>query len=176
MPYTSISPAPQPELAIFSVLGVQLQFLAVPDQLGSDLAVMRTVIPPGITIPLHQHADPEVFYVLNGNLEIFNDGLADAGWNTFGPGQIVSIAGSTKHAVRNSFVTPVSCLTITKAQLYSFFRTLAQQVTAEELSGRSTVDQMREVADLARKYGYWLATPEENMAIGISPPELQHTT
>ena len=55
----------------FIVLGVLLQFLSTPEQINDQISVMRGTVPSGVVIPLHSHADPEIFYALNGSLEVF---------------------------------------------------------------------------------------------------------
>ena len=167
---THNSPTAQAELPTFELLNAQLQFLTTPDQTGSDISMMRTVLPPSATIPLHKHADPEIFYVLGGNLEVFQEKLGHAGWDTLRPGQTAAIPGEIKHAVRNPSTEAVICLTITKTKLYSFFRSLAQLSTGDEPVCPPDPGDMRRLFDIAERYGYWLATPEENTAIGISFP------
>jgi quercetin dioxygenase-like cupin family protein len=54
----------------FIVLGVLLQFLSTPEQINDQISVMRGTVPSGVVIPLHSYADPEIFYVLNGSLEV----------------------------------------------------------------------------------------------------------
>ena len=51
----------------FTVLGVLLQFLSTPEQINDQISVMRGTVPSGVVIPLHSHADPEIFYV-NGSM------------------------------------------------------------------------------------------------------------
>jgi quercetin dioxygenase-like cupin family protein len=55
----------------FIVLGVLLQFLSTPEQINDQISVMRGTLLSGVQIPLHSHADPEIFYVLNGSIEVF---------------------------------------------------------------------------------------------------------
>ena len=75
------------EIKTFIVLGVLLQFLSTPEQINDQISVMRGTVPSGVVIPLHSHADPEIFYVLNGSLEVFQA----EGWQTVTAGEVVSI-------------------------------------------------------------------------------------
>src|SRR5271170_7758837 len=36
--------------------------------------------PAGAVIPLHSHADPEVFYILGGSMKVFQDDGESLGW------------------------------------------------------------------------------------------------
>src|ERR1700754_849678 len=81
------------EQQTFIVLGVVLQFLSTPEQINDQISVMRGTVPSGAVIPLHSHADPEIFYVLNGSLEVFQAEGPSAGWQTVNAGEVVSIPG-----------------------------------------------------------------------------------
>ena len=78
----------------FIVFGVLLQFLSTPEQINDQISVMRGTVPSGAVIPLHSHADPEIFYVLNGSLEVFQAEGPSAGWQTVNTGEVVSIPGN----------------------------------------------------------------------------------
>src|ERR1700688_1952658 len=86
----------------FMVLGVLLQFLSTPAQINDQIGVMRGTVPSGVVIPLHSHADPEIFYVLNGSVEVFQAEGPSAGWQTVNAGEVVSIPGNVRHALRNT--------------------------------------------------------------------------
>ncbi len=155
------------QLPMFMVLGILVQFLTTPDQIRSDVSIMRTVIPPGMAIPLHRHADPEIFYLLEGSLEVFQDAHDQGVWKVFKAGEIVSIEGTVIHAIRNASNEPAICLVITKTELYSFLRELAHPYTRDEPIGNPTSNEMLELFATAKKYRYWMAPPEENAAIGL---------
>src|ERR1700738_2206168 len=92
----------------FIVLGVLLQFLSTPEQIDDQISVMRGTVPSGVVIPLHSHADPEIFYVLNGSLEVFQADGPSAGWQTVKAGEFVSIPGNVRDALRNTCPGPMS--------------------------------------------------------------------
>jgi hypothetical protein len=70
----------------FIVLGVLLQFLSTPEQVKDQISVMRGTISSGVVIPPHSHADPEIFYMLDGSLEVFQS----EGWQTVSTGEVVT--------------------------------------------------------------------------------------
>jgi quercetin dioxygenase-like cupin family protein len=86
---------------MFTVLGILLQFVSTADQNGGNLSVMRGGIPPRALIPLHSHTDAEIFYVTEGTMEVYQDDGISSGWQTAETGEVVTIAGGVKHAVRN---------------------------------------------------------------------------
>src|SRR5258708_5713178 len=81
------------EQQTFIVLGVLLQFLSTPEQINDQISVMHGTVPSGVVIPLHSHADPEIFYVLDGSLEVFEAEGPSEGWQTINAGEVVSIPG-----------------------------------------------------------------------------------
>jgi len=156
------------EQQTFIVLGVLLQFLSTPEQINDQISVMRGTVPSGVVIPLHSHADPEIFYVLNGSLEVFQAEGPSAGWQTANAAEVVSIPGNVRHALRNTSPGPITSITVSKQELYSFFRELARPFDPNRPPAPPTPEEMQQLFRVAEKYEYWLASPDENAAIGIS--------
>ena len=148
----------------FIVLGVLLQFLSTPEQSNDQISVMRGTVPPGVVIPLHSHADPEIFYVLNGSLEVFQSER----WQTVTAGEVVSVPGNVRHALRNTSPSPITSITVSKQELYSFFRELARPFDPNSPPAPPSSEEMQQLFSVAKKYEYWLASHDENAAIGIS--------
>jgi hypothetical protein len=46
----------------FNVFGPLVQFLIAPEQVSEAFAFMNSIVPSGLTVPLHSHRDPEVFF------------------------------------------------------------------------------------------------------------------
>jgi quercetin dioxygenase-like cupin family protein len=156
------------EQQTFMVLGVLLQFLSTPEQINDQISVMRGTIPSGVVIPLHSHADPEIFYVLNGSLEVFQAEGPSEGWQTVNAGEVVSIPGNIRHALRNTSRSPITSITVSKQELYSFFRELPRPFDPDRPPAPPTPEEMQQLFSVAEKYEYWLASPDENAAVGIS--------
>ena len=154
----------------FIVLGVLLQFLSTPEQINDQISVMRGTVLSGVQIPLHSHADPEIFYVLNGSIEVFQAEGPYAGWQTMNVGEVVSIPGNVRHALRNTSHSSMTSITVSKQELYNFFRELAQPFDPNRPPAPPTPEEMQQLFSVAEKYEYWLASPHENAAIGLSLP------
>jgi quercetin dioxygenase-like cupin family protein len=152
----------------FIVLGVLLQFLSTPEQINDQISVMRGTVLSGVQIPLHSHADPEIFYVLNGSIEVFQAEGQSAGWQIVTAGEVVSIPGNVRHALRNTSSSPMTSITVSKQELYNFFRELARPFDPNRPPAPPTPEEMQQLFSVAEKYEYWLASPDENAAIGIS--------
>lgn len=156
------------EQQTFIVLGVLLQFLSTPEQINDQISVMRGTVPSGVVIPLHSHADPEVFYVLNGSLEVFQAEGPSEGWNTVTAGEVVSIPGNVRHALRNASSSPGTLIAVSKQKLYRFFRELARPFDPSRPPAPPTPDEIQQLFRAAEKFEYWLASRDENADIGIS--------
>ena len=158
-------------LPIFDVGGSHLQFVATPDQIGSEsMSILRGTLPAGAIVPLHSHSDPENFYVLTGEMEAYLDESDSESWRRVKPGELAVIHGNTKHAWRNTASQPCVALVFTGKAVYSFLQELARPLDATRSPEPSGPEQMERMAALATKYHHWLATPEENAAIGLTLP------
>ena len=69
----------------------------------------------------------------------------------------------TKHAWRNSSQAAVSMICVTTIKLAKFL----QQVSNSGENASSEEEQARHFLDLVEANGYWLASPEENAAVGL---------
>ena len=165
---TKMGTSSRAEEQSFIVLGVLLQFLSTPEQINDQISVMRGTVPSGVQIPLHSHADPEIFYVLNGSIEVFQAEGPASGWQIVTAGQVVSVPGNVRHALRNTSSSPITSITVSKQELYNFFRELARPFDPNRPPAPPTPEEMQQLFSVAKKYGYWLASPDENAAIGIS--------
>jgi quercetin dioxygenase-like cupin family protein len=132
------------------LLGATVEFIVPPSD--GEPCIMRGAIPPGGIVPLHSHADPETFLMLDGELE----GFLDGGWSRLEPGDVFHVPGGKAHAWRNRSGRAATTLMVSTATLGRFFR---------EVDGREPEDFLA----IADRYGYWNATPEENAAIGVNP-------
>ncbi len=150
----------------FDVFGVQLQFLVAPEETANQSSLYKGILPPGIIIPLHSHPDSEVFYVLEGSLEVYQESGAHKGWQTASSGTALAVPPGVKHALRNSTSAPSVTIAVTQHGLYEFFREIAKPAQAGPPSPPSPED-MQMLFTTASKYSYWMGPPEENAAIGI---------
>jgi hypothetical protein len=55
-------------IEIIDVLGPTIQFLSS-DERENDPCIMRSIIPPGVTIPLPSHPEPEASIAIAGRIE-----------------------------------------------------------------------------------------------------------
>jgi quercetin dioxygenase-like cupin family protein len=123
---------------LFDIFGPVLQFLVTPAQSSEAFALMRGMVPPGVAIPLHSHADPEVLFVLEGELNVLQYEGDSSHWVTTRPGEIVCIPGDVRHALRNTSPTTVTLLLTTTPNIYRFFRELGKPFHPDQPLGPPT--------------------------------------
>ena len=161
---TIITPSNEPT---FDVLGNLIQFLNEPRTGQGDISFMIATLPVGTLVPLHSHADPELFFLLKGSLEVYQE---TAGWNAAASGQLITIPGNIKHAVRNASDEVVRAILVSKAGIYDFFRELARPFKPESVPNPPTPEELTALFTAASRHGYWIGSPVENAAIGITLP------
>jgi quercetin dioxygenase-like cupin family protein len=148
------------------VFGPRVDFLTVAEDGENQICVMRAVIPPGVTVPLHSHDDFEDFLILAGSHQVLvetGDGLQ---WRDAHAGDYVRVPGDVPHAHRNVSDEPAVDLIITTPRMGRFFREIGRPVGAPPPTPR----ELGHFIETAARYGYRLGTPEENAAVGIMLP------
>lgn len=162
----------QPSRTVHKLLstsnGTLFEILASPEEVGDGICLIRGTVPPGVAIPLHSHSDLELFYVLEGSMEIFQSKEGASGWKTVGVGAVVAVPGNVKHALRNTSSLPAIMAVVTTSKLYEFFGEISKPFDPKRSPAPPTPEEMRAFFDTVARYGYWMASPDENAAIGIS--------
>lgn len=148
------------------VLGPQIEFLTLTDDGANQICVMRAVIPPGVTIPLHSHDDFEDFYVVSGGHDVLVAGPDGLRWRHARPGDYIQVPGEVPHAHRNTSDRPAVDLVITTPRMGRFFQEVGRPADAPA----RTAEDVDHFVQTAHRYGYRLGTPEENAAVGITLP------
>lgn len=150
------------EMEWIDVIGPRIRTISSMTAPSSDYCIMDAVIAPGVFIPLHSHDDRETFYILSGAAEGFLDGR----WHRLEAGDILDIEGGEKHAWRNASGEDAHLLLITTMRMKQFFDEIGRPVS--RTPAPLSPDALGHLLEVAKRYGYWLATPQENVAIGIS--------
>jgi len=125
---------------------------------GGHCLILCTV-PAGAVVPMHSHADRETFYVISGKM----DALRADRWETLGPGDVFDVRDGIKHAWRNSSPAAATMLCVTTNKLARFLQDISP--SDDDISPD---EQAQRFLRLVRANGYWLASPEENAAVGLT--------
>jgi quercetin dioxygenase-like cupin family protein len=164
---TSTPPTPTAPRRLSTPNGTLFEILASPKEVGDPICLIRGNLPPGVSVPLHSHADLELFYVLEGSMEIFQVKEGAEGWTSVGAGAVITVRGNVKHALRNNSSRPVTIMLVTTSKMYEFFSEISKPMDANQRPASLTPDEMEAFLGTVAKYGYWMASPEENAAIGL---------
>ncbi|MGZ2426436.1 cupin domain-containing protein [Rhizobium laguerreae] len=130
---------------------------------SQSYAVIRSIAPVGIVVPLHGHDEPETMVVVEGVLEAWLDGA----WNRYKKGEVIDIASNVPHALRNSGHEEVALVLVTTPRMARFF----DEISVSQAQADVTPERLAHIAKIAAAYGFWSASPEQQAAIGIVLPE-----
>jgi quercetin dioxygenase-like cupin family protein len=158
---------------VFDVLGPTVEFLASPNQTDAPYCVILGTIPPGVSIPLHSHADVESFYVLAGSVRVLSEHDHRFEWLEAVAGTFTHVPGNAKHAFRNVSSEPVVQLITTTPKLGRFFQEVGRRITPGVDLPPPAPKELGRFLDVAARYGYWNASREENAAVGITLPWIE---
>lgn len=162
---------------VIDVLGPTIRFLTPHAAIGSAAdddspSVMRGTIPPGVSVPLHSHHDPETFLTLSGEIDGLAESRGSFEWVRIWPGGVFHVPSGARHAFRNIGREPAVMNIVSTARIARFFREVGRPLpaTGEPTLGPPSAEAIRHFLATAEKYGYWNASPEENAKIGIALP------
>lgn len=150
------------------VLGPSVQFLVAPQANDEAPCVIKGIIPAGVSVPIHRHQAIEAFYVLSGNVEVLSEKDGKSHWIAAGPGDFIEVPSGAKHAFRNRSQHPVVQLITTTSKLGRFFQEIGRPMPQGPKGIPPSQERLQQFIRTSERYGYWLATPEENAAAGIS--------
>ena len=147
----------------FEMLGGRLeQVMSVRDH--GDAVLFRTAMQPGRLVPLHSHIDPEGFYVLAGEIEVF---VIDdhPKWQSVSAGFSLIVEDGIRHALRNNSSKPADLIVVTNRRLADYFHQAGRQVEPGQASTPPTRDDMEHMIRVTEEFGYWITSPEESEAL-----------
>lgn len=149
----------------FEVFGPTVEFLTAPDDELSDFCVMKGIVPPGVFVPLHSHADTEDFIIISGTMQVLRQDDAGHEWLEGHIGDYFHVPANAPHAWRNVSNEPAVALITTTKKMGTFFQEAGRPATGGPQP--VTPEELMKFFAVCAKYGYWNATPEENAAVGI---------
>jgi quercetin dioxygenase-like cupin family protein len=151
------------------LLGPTVEFLTSPLEPSIDFCVLRGVIPPGVSVPLHSHPDTEDFFIISGEVQALRQGPQGYEWVAVKAGDHLHVPSGARHGWRNVFSEALVAFIMTTTRLGQFFQEVGRPVasTPQPLTAEDVAHFLANFETVSAKYGYWNATPEENAAVGI---------
>jgi quercetin dioxygenase-like cupin family protein len=126
---------------------------------NEDYCLIRCTLPAGAVVPMHSHADRETFYVLSGRLEA----LRGDRWEQLEAGDVFDVRDGTRHAWRNSSQAAAAVICVTTTKMARFL----QDISIPADDALPPEEHAQRFLRLVQANGYWLASPEENAAVGL---------
>ncbi|WP_406831735.1 dimethylsulfonioproprionate lyase family protein [Pedococcus sp. KACC 23699] len=155
------------------VFGPTIEVLTSLDSAASAPAVLRGLVPPDVTIPMHAHGDPETFVILSGGVQALTVHDEQPVWTQLASGQIFHVPPDARHAFRNTGQEPCRILILSTPTMAGFFTSIGIPLSGVEDARRPpTAEELQQFLDESASRGYWNASPAENAAVGIQlgPP------
>jgi quercetin dioxygenase-like cupin family protein len=153
---------------VLDALGPTIQVLTPARGADRDPCVLRWTIPPRVAVPLHSHPDPETFLPLSGQLEGLVEAPEGFCWISIVPGDVFDVPPNAKHAFRNRSHNPAVAYVATTGRMARFFQESGAPLGRRDESAWPPAEKMlRRFAGAARRYGYWMATRQQNAEVGV---------
>ena len=151
------------------LLGPTVEFLTSPQEASIDFCVLRGVIPPGFSVPLHSHPDTEDFFVISGQVQTLRQSAQGYEWIVAKAGDFLHVPSNERHGWRNVSNEPLVAFIITTTRLAQSLQEVGRPVagTPQPVPAEDLAHFLERFETVSAKYGYWNATPEENAAVGI---------
>jgi quercetin dioxygenase-like cupin family protein len=154
------------DVEVFDVMGARVEYLTAPE--GDLPCLMRGTIPPGVSVPMHRHADPETFVAVSGEVEGLSHSGESFAWLPIRPGDIFHVPSGVKHGFRNRSRQPSVMLITSTSQIGRFFQEVGVRLgDGSPSSAPPTPEAIQHFMETSERYGYWNASPEENAKVGI---------
>ena len=80
------------------------------------------------------------------------------------------LPGGMKHAWRNLYDKPLESVVTTNPALGRFFLEIGRPVKPGQQLSPPTPQDLQHFAEVSKRYGHWLASPEENAEVAIMIP------
>ena len=128
---------------------------------------MKGTIPPGVSVPLHSHPDDESFFLLSGRLQALDQRKDSFKWINMKAGDFRHVPQDVRHAWKNKSNEPAVTIIVTTPRLGRFFQEIGRPVTADAFSQAPSPGDIQRFVEVAARYDHWLASPQENAAVGI---------
>ena len=154
--------------AVLDVLGPTVEFLVLPSECAGDYCVIRGTIPPGVSVPIHSHPDDESFFLFSGLVEGLEQQEDKFEWINMEAGDFCHMPQGVKHAWKNQSNEPAVAIIVTTPRLGRFFQEVGRPVAPDASPQTPSPADVQRFAEVATRYHHWLASPEENAAVGIN--------
>jgi len=152
---------------VLDVLGPTVEFLVLPSESAAGYCIMKGTIPSDVSVPLHSHPDDESFFLLSGRLHALDQRKDGFKWMNMNAGDFRHVPQDARHAWKNQSDEPAVTIIVTTPRLGRFFQEIGRPVTADTFPQPPSPADIQRFVEVAARYDHWLASPQENAAVGI---------
>jgi quercetin dioxygenase-like cupin family protein len=153
---------------VLDVLGPTIEFMVLPSESEDRYCVLKGTIPPGVSVPLHSHPDNESFFLFSGSVQALVQRQESVEWITMHAGDLRHVPQGVRHAWKNQSNEPAVVIIVTTSRLGRFFQEVGRPIAPDALPKPPSFADVQRFAVVATRYYHWLASPEENAAVGIN--------
>ena len=153
---------------VLDVLGPTVEFMVLPSESEGRYCVLKGTIPPAVSVPLHSHPDDESFFLFSGSVQALLQRQDTFEWITMHAGDFRHLPQEVRHAWKNQSNEPAVVIIVTTSRLGRFFQEIGRPVAPDTLPKPPSFADVQRFAEVAARYHHWLASPEENAAVGIN--------
>ena len=145
------------------VLAGYMEWVLSPADTNGHYCMLEAVIPPGVGVPPHQHADQEAFYILEGALEVARSGPTGLEWFPVAAGDSIHVPSNEVHGFRNVSTRSARALVVGTAGLGAFFEEAGVPLApgTSPPTGPPSPAEIERVLAIARKHGQRFVQPQE---------------
>jgi quercetin dioxygenase-like cupin family protein len=134
-----------------NVMGTAMRVKVNGSHDGPTFSIMDVEIPHGVEVPLHTHAEAEVFHIIAGELEFIQQAPSgESEVRRAGPGEFVVIPRSSPHGFCNVSGARARALVICEPGLQEFFQEVGRGPVTQ---GPPSPDKIRRVISIAQRHG-----------------------
>jgi hypothetical protein len=152
---------------VLDVLGPTVEFLVLPSESAAGYCIMKGTIPPGRVGPSSQSSGRREFF--SSLWQASGSGSAK-GWfqmDKHERGRFRHVPQDVRHAWKNKSNEPAVTIIVTTPRLGRFFQEIGRPVTVDAFSQAPSPADIQRFVEVAARYDHWLASPQENAAVGI---------
>jgi quercetin dioxygenase-like cupin family protein len=148
----------------FDLLGARFLTKAGGNSINKAFHVAEMLFPAGAEMPLHQHREPEFFYVLAGACEFGTLENGSEQWTVAEQGHSILIPLGAPHGLRNLSGADARLLLVTTHRHEMFFQEAGTAADPAKPPRAATDDELEHVIRTAASYDTYAVTPETSFA------------
>ena len=143
---------------VFDILRVVCEWRLRSRDTDGQYCALQVTIPAGCVVPLHQHAEQEAFFILEGAVEFAETRNGALHWRTLRVGEMFNIPSDAVHGFRNLSRDAAKGLLTAHAGMEGFFLDAGTPVPSNPAP--PTRAEIERLISIATEHGHRFLPPE----------------